>query len=111
MSRTDRLIDQLVEKVNSSLRDRLGAEDVPPALRVGPTDDFGWYDWQIQKSDNAAWIEPFEAKLPGPLPPAFRSLVTRYVYPAFEVGNMWLFGNTDRGSENDLRTAIFRDKA
>ncbi|MDQ1590092.1 MAG: hypothetical protein QOG71_719 [Pyrinomonadaceae bacterium] len=59
--------------------------------------------------DAAPWIEQFEQRLPARLPSSFRSLVTRYAFPAFTVGALDLFANTGEG-ENDLARAVFRDK-
>ena len=90
----DLLIDRFVEKVNSSPREPLWPEDVPPAVRQGPPDQAGYYDWQIRRSDAIDWIIPYEEKLPARLPPAFRSLVTRYIYPELHIDSLWLFANT-----------------
>jgi hypothetical protein len=59
----------------------------------------------------APWIEQFERKLPARLPLSFRSLVTRYSFPAFEVNALILFANTGDEAEDELSNAVFKDKA
>jgi hypothetical protein len=47
--------------------------------------------------------------LPRRLPPSFRSLVGRYVFPAFPVGRLQLFGNTGADVDEELAREPFRD--
>lgn len=102
----DRLIDQFVERVNSSRREPLCPEDVPARLRVGPPDELGCFDWQIQRAHDIDWIAPFDAQLPASLPPSFRSLVTRYVYPELEIGDLCLLANTGENIMHEWRTVV-----
>ena len=81
---SDALIDAFVRKINRSPRRRIREEDIPERLREGGAEFGLYYDWTIQRFDHINWIEPLEARLPAPLPPAYRSLVTRYIFPAFE---------------------------
>ena len=60
--------------------------------------------------DAAPWVERFEHKLPARLPASFRSLVTRYAFPAFDVGALALFPSDGRGGREELASAVFRDK-
>lgn len=56
-----------------------------------------------------AWLGPFERDLPFRLPPAYRSLLLRYRFPAFVVGTATVFGNLDGQSYDDLVVASVRD--
>jgi hypothetical protein len=47
----------------------------------------------------------------GRLPPSFRSLVERYVYPAFDVGSVHLFANTGEGVPEEFAIRVFADDA
>lgn len=102
--KTDDLIDSFVRKINTGNREPLRAEEIPADLRQGMPDKYGWYDWQIKPAEHEAWIAAAEANLPCPLPPSFRSLVTRYAYPAFEWNNLWLFGNTGQEGDHEWRS-------
>jgi hypothetical protein len=112
--RADVEIDAFVARVNRSPREPLCYDEVPEFLRAGePVDAEGyWVPWAIRPAPlPCAWIDAFEAKLPGPLPRSYRSLVTRYQFPAFEVGPVRLFASTG-GVVNDvweLVRAVFLD--
>ena len=113
MSRIDRFIDRFVEKVNVEGQKPLWTTDIPPSMPVGPRNRFGICEWQIQRGGDDNWIRAVEAKLPARFPPAFRSLVTRYTFPMFEVGELSIFSNTrqEQGVGSDeLPVAIFKDK-
>lgn len=58
-----------------------------------------------------AWLAPFEQSLPFRLPPAYRSLLLRYRFSAFVAGTVYLFGNLDGQSDDDLVVASIRDAA
>jgi hypothetical protein len=58
-----------------------------------------------------AWLAPFEQNLPFRLPGAYRSLLLRYRFPAFDVDTVTLFGNLDGQSYDDLVVASIRDRA
>jgi hypothetical protein len=103
----DKLVDQFVARINAGPRERLSCDEVPERLRIGRADDFGETDWQILPGE-CTWIASVEEKLPGPLPPSYKSLVARYVFPAFEVGDVLLFANTGEQRSWDL-TAVFSD--
>ncbi|HZG50998.1 MAG TPA: SMI1/KNR4 family protein [Pyrinomonadaceae bacterium] len=60
--------------------------------------------------DNVPRIEQFESRLPARLPASFRSLVTRYSFPAFAVNSLSLFANNDVEVEQELSHAVFQDK-
>jgi hypothetical protein len=60
-------------------------------------------------ADTPHWLAPFEQNLPFRLPPAYRSLVLRYRFPAFQAGTVCFFGNLDGQSYDDLVVASIRD--
>jgi hypothetical protein len=99
-----------VEKINHSPRRRIREEDVPYPLREGGAEFGLYYDWTIQRYDQINWIIPLEAKLPYPLVPAYRSLVTRYIFPAFEVDSLILLANTGQTLYHEMTMAMAHDK-
>jgi len=109
----DLAIDEFVERVNRSSREELDGEDVPGSLRVGspPPDVFGRVSWTIVRAPSPCkWVDEFEAKLPGLLPRSYRSLVSRYLFPAFDVGSVMLLANTGSGVRDELVDSVFRDQ-
>jgi hypothetical protein len=106
----DALIDAFVRKVNHSPRRRIREEDVPRRLREGGAEFGLYYDWTIQRFDRINWIEPLEVKLPAPLPPSYRSLVSRYIFPAFEIPPIILLANTGQTLYHEMSMAMTRDK-
>jgi len=106
----DVLIDAFVRKVNSSPRRRIREEDVPRRLREGGAEFGLYYDWTIQRFNHINWIEPLEAAIPAPLPPSYRSLVTRYLFPAFEISPIILLANTGQTLYHEMSMAMTRDK-
>ena len=65
----------------------------------------------FRRVGSAPWIEPLESKLPRRLPASFRSLVTRYTFPAFDAGGLSFFSNTGGETHEELGVAIFKDEA
>jgi hypothetical protein len=57
------------------------------------------------------WFTSFEQNLPFRLPPAYRSLLLRYRFRAFQAGTARLFGNLDGLSDDDLVVASIRDRS
>lgn len=57
------------------------------------------------------WIAEVESRFGLSLPPAFRALVTRYVFPVVTLGEVELFANQGDGSSEDLGVAPFEDPA
>src|SRR5690606_21606695 len=87
-------------------------EEVPVRLRGGPADSERRVDWTFQRLQAAPWIESLETGLPRPFPPSFRSLVTRYMFPAFDLGPVHLFANTGEPElEEELAARLFADPA
>src|ERR1043166_7323824 len=64
----------------------------------------------FRKIESAPWIDTMELKFPKRLPTSFRSLVTRYAFPAVTVGGLDLFANQGLESDDELSVAIFRDQ-
>jgi hypothetical protein len=106
----DVLIDELVAKINRSPRPRIREEDIPYRLREGGPELGLYYDWTIQPYDPINWIAPLEAALPAPLPPTYRSLVSRYIFPAFEVSPIILLANTGQPLYNEMHLSMTQDK-
>jgi hypothetical protein len=104
-------IDAFVAKINSSQREPLFPEDVPEPLRIGQPDKYGQFMWSIVKADCSQWIPDLERKLPKKFPPSYHSFISRYMFPAFEFGPVFLFGNTGYEIHSELKDKIFRDKA
>lgn len=106
----DTLIDAFVHQVNRAPRRRIREEDVPHPLREGGAEFGLYYEWTIQRFERINWIAPIEEALHRPLPPAYRSLVTRYIFPAFEVGPITLLANTGRTLYNEMFMEMLHDK-
>jgi hypothetical protein len=106
----DRLVDAFVQKVNRSPRPRIREEDIPLRLRQGGAQYGLYYEWRIQRFDSVTWVVPLEDRLPAPLPPSFRSLISRYIFPSFEAPPLILLANTGQALYNEMHTAIFRDQ-
>ena len=56
-------------------------------------------------------MDELKERLETVLPPFFRSLVTRYQFPAFDCGMILLYANTEEGTRFELREEIFSDQA
>ncbi len=85
---------------------------MPPFLRVGPEpeDVFEEVAWTIRPAPSrCGWIDAFEDRLPGTLPPSFKSLVTRYLFPALDLGPVMLFANTGEHVHFELVDRVFGD--
>jgi len=106
----DRLIDRFVQRINGLPRHRIREEDVPLALREGGARAGLYYDWSIRRFPQINWIESLEERLPAPLPPSYRSLVTRYLFPAFEVGPLHLLANTGQPIYHEMQDTMADDK-
>jgi len=115
----DSKIDGFVRKVNVSQREPLFPDEVPEFLRVGGPDKYGQFMWSIKESDCdwiQGWFEAFDQELHLKFPPSFQSLMSRYAFPAFQCGPVFLHANTgyELQSEQDFtwefKERIFRDK-
>ncbi|HEY3268424.1 MAG TPA: SMI1/KNR4 family protein [Armatimonadota bacterium] len=99
----DELIDRFVETINRLPREPDVEDQIPASVRGEPDDAEGWYDWSIRPLPTIDWIEPMERRIGIEFPPAFRSLVTRYVFPCFDAGPIALAANTPEGVFWELR--------
>lgn len=115
----DSKIDAFVARINSSPREHLFPEEVPEELRIGTPNKIGQFLWKIIKSDCdwiSGWFEAFEQELHMKFPPSFQSLMSRYAFPAFQCGPVFLYANTgyELKSEHDFtwefKERIFLDK-
>jgi hypothetical protein len=105
------LIDQFVTALNSTGLAPLPASEVPQELRLSDPDSLDCCTWQIVATDWTPWITEFESRLPVPLPPSFRALVTRFRFAEFEIDPVLFFANTGEGVHHELSDAAFRDRA
>jgi hypothetical protein len=64
----------------------------------------------FRRIDSAPWIDALETRLPKRFPASFRSLVTRYAFPSFDVSGLYFFANRGVDSYDDLSVAVFKDK-
>ena len=106
---TDALIDAFVRKINHSPRRRIREEDVPHPLREGGAEFGLYYQWTIQPFNRINWIAPLEEVLPAQLPPTYRSLVSRYIFPAFEIDSIILLANTGKTLYHEMNMAMAHD--
>jgi hypothetical protein len=104
------LIDSFVETINSTSRESLLQEDVPAFLREGDPDEYGYFNWKVCKTDCRKWIDPFEQKVAKRLPSSYRSFISRYAFPAFQLGPIFFFGNTGDDFKWELSKRIFKDE-
>lgn len=107
----DQLVDHFVERINRAARQRIREEDLPVHLRQGGARYGLYYSWRIQPFAHVTWIEPLEEKIGIQFPPSYRSLVTRYVFPAFQAPPLLLLGNTGHALYSEMAYALFRDRA
>lgn len=115
----DSKIDAFVAKANAFPREHLFPEEVPKELRIGMPDNIGQFLWSIKESNCdwiQGWFEAFEQELHLKFPPSFQSLMSRYAFPAFQCGPVFLYANTgyELRSEQDFtwefKERIFKDK-
>jgi hypothetical protein len=65
----------------------------------------------FRRVESTPWVGPLQSKLPRRFPASFRSLITRYTFPAFDAGGLSFFSNTGGDSRDELGVAIFTDAA
>lgn len=106
----DDLIDSFVETLNSASLELLLQENVPLFLRDGDPDQYGYCGWKVRKADCKSRVNIFEQKLPKRFPPSYYSFISRYAFPAFQLGPIFLFGNTGQGNNWELSKRIFLDE-
>lgn len=107
----DYLINRFVEGINSRPREPVHPKDAPSSVLVGQPSYYDTYDWRIMPFLDIDWIEPLEQRLGLQIPPVYRSLVTHYVFPAFEFGGLFFFANTPEGTAYyEFRNRLFLDE-
>src|SRR5947208_889166 len=105
-SDTEEVVDSFVEKINSGERELLFEDAVTPSVAEPYALDSDFWQWSIRLYP-VSWIAGLESRLPARLPPSFKSLVSRYIFPAFEVEPFWFFGNTPEGLKFTLHELRF----
>lgn len=109
-SEIDILIDRFVNAVNTGTREPVDPEETPPSVFVGEPNEYGEYDWSI-KPFVSVWIENLEERLGFQIPAAYRSMVTRYIFPAFEFRDVFFFANTPEGTAfREFRDRVYLDE-
>jgi len=115
----DSQVDAFVSRVNTSPREPLPPYEVPEYLRNGIPDKYGLFDWSIKESKCdwiQGWFEAFEREMHLKFPPSFESLYSRYAFPAFQCGPVFLHANTGYDLESEIsinwefKERIFKDK-
>jgi hypothetical protein len=107
----DYLIDRFVDAVNTGIREPVDPENTPPSVFVGEPNEYDNYDWRIKPLAAIDWIEPLEERLGFRIPAVYRSLIARYVFPAFEFGDVFFFGNMPEGTAHyEFRERLFLDE-
>jgi hypothetical protein len=106
-------IDAFVAAVNAAKREPLQSEEIPSRCRR-PREGYlpeDWdSDWQIVPSTNADWLPELENRLPFRLPPTFRSLVSRYLFPSFDAGPIQFYSVGVEEPYTEFRSAVFGDR-
>lgn len=96
--------------MNRAPRLRIREEDIPVHLREGGARYGLYYSWTIQSFNSVFWIDFLESRLPAPLPPSYRSLVSRYIFPAFEVTPLLLLANTGQDIYHEMTQTMINDR-
>lgn len=108
----DAAIDAFVCRINTHPRPRKLEDEVARSVAVQCDDDPDLWDWSI-RAFNATWIDSLEQKLSMRLPKAYRSFVSRYIFPEFGQDSVAFFANTPDvigHAAHELRLAIFLDE-
>ena len=67
--------------------------------------------FQFEAAQDASWVAAIENRFGQRLPTSFRSLVTQFAFPEFDVGGVTVFSNLNDGSTSDITVAPFADPA
>jgi hypothetical protein len=111
MNNLDIAVDHFVQRVNGNPRPRKFNDEVALSVAEPSEYDPDEWSWSIRPY-KVNWISEVEARLPRKFPEIFRSLVTRYIFPEFEWGEVLFFANTPETigyPGHELRVGIFRD--
>ena len=110
------LVDLFVHKVNARRHELLPPDEVPTFLRRPypgdenlDLDESDWSDWQILAADHTGRIRELERRIGRPFPTAFRDLISRYSFPAFDCGPLTFFSNTGQDLFHELSGRLFLD--
>lgn len=106
----DAVIDAFVDRLNAPTREPLWEDEVPPFLRIGSPDSYGFFNWKILRYDKINWIDGIIARLPRKLPPSFLSFISRYAFPSFEAGPITFFANTGYNIDWEMYHKMFDDE-
>lgn len=106
----DSKIDAFVTRINAAPQESLSPEDVPKPLRIGDPDEYGQFRWIMKKADCSRWLSGLQYKLPKKFPPSYYSLISRYMFPAFQLGPVFMFGNTGENLYWELQFKLFKDE-
>jgi hypothetical protein len=110
MMNIDAAIDAFVARVNAATKETLPPEDVPEPLREGEPDEFGQFRWSIKRADCSLWLFDLMCMLPKRFPPSFHSFISRYSFPGFQLGPVFLFGNTGSKIQWELKDKVLKDE-
>ena len=99
------LVDRFVSVINAQPNKSTFYTAAPPSVQVGECRDEKFCGWCIKPYSGTSWVKATELalsiRLPGiRLPGLYRSLVTRYIFPAFSAGGIRLWANTPEGTAN-----------
>ena len=108
---TDDKVDAFVSAVNFSPREPHFLSDIPVRCVLSESEWPKVFHWRIVASDDASWLAEVERRLPFPLPPTLRSLVSRYLFPTFDAGTLMFFSvGCDSDRLREFRWAIQGDR-
>jgi hypothetical protein len=111
---SDQRADSFVAAVNAAPREILSADEIPEPCLLSQAEHQGWFYWKIVKSTDTDWLPELEARLPYPLPPTLRSLLSRYLFPAFGAGPLGFYAVGVSSAPNlaiaEFKEAIFADR-
>ncbi|HHL31135.1 MAG TPA: hypothetical protein ENJ41_01025 [Oceanospirillales bacterium] len=111
MADINKTIDDFIDFVNSNEIEPGFENEIPPSLRTEIVDGV-WFKWKIKAHDNINWIKEIEGVTKLPFPRSYKSLVSRYIFPCFDLGPISFLGNIPTGSnfdQQELLTGIFTD--
>lgn len=106
------LIEKFVDLVNSNPREPLSPDiyGAPIPVRADKSDEHGNYDWQIQPISAAPWFDELQGQLSKHFPNLYCELCSNYAFPAFEVREIYLYGNSgDSSYSEELSVRMFAD--
>jgi len=104
------LIDRFVETLNGRGFESLPEQEVPPELRVGVPNDFGWCNWKMCAVGSNPWVAGLEQSLaPYRFPILYLSLISRYRFAEFEADPILFLANTGQGVFHELADCIHKD--